>query len=132
MRNLKFCAAVLLALNLAGNAAAQTTMPDEWNGVWIADGSLFKIGVKVTDGNMVVTEVDSLGFAWTASAGIVAGNQATIEVQYAGATGRVAVQLLDGNSGVASLLSCLPEFMVVCALAKDRQARFIRVPETAQ
>jgi hypothetical protein len=117
-------------LVLGGSALGQMSHAANWDGVWNAEGTLFTIAVTVRNQELIVSEVESLGFIWTSSGGIVEGNKAYINVQYAGATGRVEVQLLDDNTGVAFLLSCLPEFMVVCALAKDRQARFIRVMTT--
>ena len=126
-----------LLLALLGLPLNQTLAADDpgnnWNGVWLAEGTFFSVGVTVRDNQIVVSEVESLGFEWTAKAGIVGGNVANIEVEYAGATAMIQVQLLDAGTATAKAVICRPEYLVVCALAADRQARFLRVgplPET--
>ena len=100
---------------------------NNWNGVWLAEGTFFSVGVTVKDNQIVISEVESLGFEWTAKPGIVGGNVANIEVEYAGATAMIQVQLLDAGTATARAVICRPEYLVVCALAADRQARFLRV-----
>lgn len=105
---------------------AQESQQLQWNGEWIVDGTFFKIGVEAKDGMLIVTPIESMGFEWASSNGKIEGNTATVEVAYAGVTGIIAVELLDNNTARAWALKCEPEFMVVCALAKDRQAVFLR------
>jgi len=76
---------------------------------------------------MKIRQIESLGFEWTNSDGVVEGNIARVEVEYAGVSGIIQVELIDANTAVAFAATCTPEFMVVCALAKDRQAVFRRV-----
>ena len=59
--------------------------------------------------------------------GSIEGNVVRVEVEYAGVTGIIQAELIDPNTAIAFAATCLPEFMVVCALAKDRQAVFRRV-----
>ena len=107
--------------------APPESSPGDWNGTWIADGTLFSIAVTVTDNEFKVQEVQSLGFVWTAKLGNIDGNLATIEVTYLGATALITAELTGDGTAVAYATSCLPEFMVVCALTKDRQAAFSRI-----
>ena len=65
-----------------------------------------------------------MGFIWTSKDGTIAGSIARIEVEYAGATGIIQAELVDAETAIAFAASCTPDFMVVCALAKDRQAVF--------
>lgn len=116
----------LVGCLLFGGASAQEPTQYQWQGEWIAEGTLFKIAVQAVEGSLVVTPIESLGFEWTTSNGKIKGNTATIEVAYAGVTGIIAVELLDDNTARAWAQKCEPEFMVVCALAKDRQAIFVR------
>ena len=105
------------------SAQAQT---GDWNGTWVADGTLFSIEVTVSEAEFRVNEVQSLGFVWSAQTGVVSGNQAMIEATYAGATARIYAELTGEGTAIAFAGSCLPEFMLVCALIKDRQATFLR------
>jgi hypothetical protein len=98
-----------------------------WNGHWIGDGTLFEIRVEVENGVMIVHEVESMGFIWTSKDGVIEGNIARVEVQYAGVTGIIQAELVDAETAVAFAATCTPDFMVVCALAKDRQAVFKKV-----
>ncbi len=107
--------------------ASTETNPSDWTGTWIADGTLFSIAVTVTDNEFKVDEVQSLGFVWSAKLGSVEGNRATIEVTYLGATALIAAELTGDGTAIAYAATCLPAFMVVCALAKDRQAAFTRI-----
>lgn len=100
--------------------------PDQWSGIWIAEGTLFSIAVTVYENDIKVEENQSLGFMWTAKLGSVEGNKATIEANYAGATGLVIAELTGDGTAVAYLARCVPEFMVVCALANGRRAAFRR------
>jgi len=109
-------------------ATSQSLAQDEtvqhWNGEWIADGTLFQIEVAVENNVMKVMQIESLGFVWTSQDGRVNGNTVQVEVEYAGVQGIIQADLVDPNTAIVFAASCLPEFMVVCALAKDRQAVF--------
>jgi hypothetical protein len=95
-----------------------------WEGQWVAEGTLFQIRVAVEGGQLQISEVESLGFIWRAESGEIKGNIARVPIEYAGVTGIIQAELLDANTAVAHAASCLPDFMVVCALARDRQAVF--------
>jgi len=47
-------------------------------------------------------------------------------------TGTVQAELLNPNSAVAFAVTCLPDFMVVCLLSKDRQAVFRKVTKNEE
>lgn len=122
----RFFLAGLLLLSSA-LSHAQETLISNWNGVWIAEGTLFRIGILVEDGAMKVTQIESLGFEWTNEDGEIQGNIATVEVDYAGVKGTVQAELIDENTAIAFTASCMPDFMVMCVLSKDRQAIFRKV-----
>lgn len=115
---------LLSALTLSLPAQAAEDLSAHWNGVWNAEGTLFTIGVEVTDKVMKVTKIETMGFEWSNSDGEVEGNIVRVTVEYAGVTGVVQAELIDPTTAIAFAASCTPDYMVVCALAKDRQAVF--------
>lgn len=117
----------LLLLGFASSALGQSQT--QWNGEWIAEGTLFRIGVSVEDDVMQVTQIESMGQVWTNEDGEVEGNIVRVKVDYMGATGVIQAELLDATTAVAFAASCAPEFMVVCALSKGRQAIFKKVAD---
>ena len=119
----------LFFISLAPAGSAQQSA--DWNGVWVAEGTLFSLGVQVQGGVMKVEKVETLGFEWTHSDGVLDGNTVEVNVEYAGVTGVIQAELVDTDTAVAFAKSCVPEFMVVCALAKDRQAIFRKVESFA-
>lgn len=121
----------LLVLGVVANPSrAQTGLPEaadaDWNGTWVAQGTLFAVAVTVQDGVIQLDEVQSLGFVWSSQPGSVNGTEATLEVRYAGVTAQLLARLTGPGTAVVQAASCLPEFMVVCALAKGQQAVFVR------
>ena len=76
---------------------------------------------------MKVTQVESRGFTWTNQDGEVDGKMAQIEVEYSGATGIIKAELIEPNIAIVTASTCIPEFMVVCALSKGRRAVFRKV-----
>ena len=120
-----FCS--LPALTLAVDVPAWGQSPAlNWNGIWLAEGTLFSVAVTVQDNVIEVQENQSLGFTWTSQTGSISGNEATIRVGYAGATAQLLARLTGDGTAVVEAATCTPEFMVVCLLAKGQQARFIR------
>lgn len=105
----------------------QEAPTSQWNGVWNSEGTLFRIGIVIEEGEMKISQIESLGFEWTNQDGEINGNIATVEVDYAGATGTIQAELIDENTAVVFAASCIPDFMVVCLLSKDRQAVFRKV-----
>lgn len=108
-------------------ASAQEDLSPYWDGVWNAEGTLFTIAVNVADDVMQVTKIETMGFEWENESGVVNGNIATVAVKYAGVTGTIQVELIDPNTAVAFAATCIPDYMVVCALSKNLQAVFRRV-----
>jgi hypothetical protein len=124
-------AALLLFLTVTTPGHGQAD-DARWNGRWLAEGTLFEISVTVDNGVMTVAEVESLGFTWSSEPGEVTGRVARIPVSYAGVTGIVEAELRDDTTAVAVAASCMPEFMVVCALARNQQAVFRKISEPSE
>jgi len=123
-----FC---LFLLTAAANSQTGTDISSSanWNGTWLAQGTLFSVAVTIQDEVFLVDEVQSLGFVWTSQPGEVNGSEATVQVSYAGATAMLLARLIGNGTAVVEAATCMPEFMVVCALAKGQQATFIRQPD---
>lgn len=115
-------------MTLTGSLQAQDDSPS-WEGRWIAEGTLFQIQVSVSDNKLRVSQVESLGFIWSSSVGEIKGNIARVPIEYAGVSGIVQAQLFGDGTAVVHAASCTPEFMVVCALAKNRQAVFRKISD---
>src|SRR5690606_5168018 len=87
-----------LIWSLAMGASAQEAAPaDPWDGVWLAEGTVFSLRVIRQDQRMFVTPVESLGFVWNSGVGTISGDTATIEVEYQGARGTVVVTQNGGG-----------------------------------
>ncbi len=111
-----------------GPVTAQTQIANaDWEGEWLAEGTLFRIGVTADNGLLKITQIESMGQIWSSGDGKIDGNIARVEVEYAGAAGIIRAELLDAETAVLSAASCQPEFMVVCALSQGRQAIFRKV-----
>lgn len=123
-------AALALALALAFVAAPfPASCADDgdsaaWNGVWTAAGTLFSVEVTISDGRVELRQLESLGLEWSSGAGVVAGASLEIPVEHAGVSGLIEARLQDAATAIVFTRSCLPEYRVVCVLAKDRRAVF--------
>ena len=113
----------------AAASVAMAADSNPWDGEWLAEGTLFQIGVSVENNTMVVTQIESMGQIWSSKDGAIDGNTVTVDVEYAGAKGTIQAELIDESTAVAFAASCLPDFMVVCVLSKDRQAIFKKVSD---
>lgn len=120
---------LLSILNLSAYAQDEDENAQHWNGEWVADGTLFKIGVSVENNVMTVRQIESLGFVWSGQEGKVNGNTVQVEIAYGGVTGVIQAELIDPTTAIVFAASCTPDFMVVCALARDRQVIFRKVGE---
>ncbi len=118
-----------LLLAVGAQARAAEDYAQYWNGVWNAEGTLFAVEVTVADDRAELRQLESLGFQWSSSAGRVAGSILEFEVDYAGVSGVIRARLEDPRTAIVFARSCMPDFMVVCVLAKGRQARFRKVSE---
>lgn len=118
---------LLLILIPRAHAQAAEDLSRHWAGEWLVEGTLFRIGVEVEGDTMTIRQIESLGFLWTSENGKIDGNVATVEVEYAGVTGRIQAELVGPSTAIAFAATCLPDFMVVCLLAKDQQAVFLKV-----
>lgn len=120
---------LLIACLSQSSVLAQDDLSAHWDGTWLVEGTLFSIAVKVEDEKLKIEQVESLGFEWTSEDGEIDGNIVRVAIEYAGVTGTIQAELIDANTAVAFAATCLPDFMVVCMLSKDRQAIFRRVIE---
>ena len=124
--------ALVFSFSLFASASAQEDLSAHWNGLWVVDSTLFSIVVAIENEELKVQPLESLGFVWSNENGKIDGNAVTVEVEFAGATGTVQAKLVDPNTAVAFAATCLPDFMVVCMLSKNRQAVFRKVIENAE
>ncbi len=104
--------------------AGEADYSPSWNGVWTAEGTLFSVEITVAGGRVELRQLESLGFEWSAGNGRVAGSVLEIEVDYAGVSGIIEARLQDAATAVVFARSCLPDYMVVCVLSRNRQATF--------
>lgn len=125
----RLIASIICCLPIAANA--QQLSQTDWEGEWLAEGTLFRIGVKVEDGILKVSQLESMGQVWSNEDGQIDGNVANVQVDYAGATGIIQAELINADTAVLFAASCQPDFMVVCVLSKDRQAVFRKVNSPA-
>ena len=122
-------ALLLMILSTAqGPVAAQTQIADaDWEGEWLAEGTLFRVRVTLDNELLKITQIESMGQIWSSGDGEIDGNIARVEVEYSGASGIIRAELLNAKTAVLSAASCQPKFMVVCALSLGRQAIFRKV-----
>ena len=116
-------------LLVSASANAQEDLSAHWGGTWVVEGTLFSIAVTIKDEEFKVRQIESLGFEWSSKNGSIDGNVVTVEIEYAGVTGTIQAELVAPNTAVAFAATCLPDFMVVCMLSKDRQAVFRKIVE---
>ena len=117
--------ALILLLGLATSAkAGEADYSQHWNGVWAAEGTLFSVEITVTGNRFELRQIESLGFEWSGANGKVDGTTLEIEVDYAGVSGIIEARLQDPTTAIVFARSCLPDYMVVCVLARNRQATF--------
>ena len=78
-------ALLLMILSAAqGPVTAQTQIANaDWEGEWLAEGTLFRIGVTSDNGLLKITQIESMGQIWSSGDGKVDGNIARVEVEYA-------------------------------------------------
>ncbi len=119
---------MLVSVLVGGSLSAQESTTN-WDGHWVAEGTLFQVEVQVEGKQVSLTQVESMGFVWTSQPGIIANDVLQVKVAYGGVTGLIQAELQEDNSALVFAATCEPEFMVVCALAKDRQALFRKLPE---
>ena len=105
----------------------QNNLESNWSGEWVAEGTIFKVRVEAEDSDLTVYQIESMGFDWTNEIGELKENIATINVEYAGVKGIIQVEFIDETTASVFAASCIPEYMVVCLLAKDQKAVFKKV-----
>tara|TARA_B100000427_G_C15403205_1_gene548631 strand:- start:476 stop:874 length:399 start_codon:yes stop_codon:yes gene_type:complete len=98
-----------------------------WNGEWMAEGTIFRVRLEVEGSRLIVHQLESMGFDWTNEIGHLEGNIATISVEYAGVKGIIQAEFFDDTTASVSAASCIPDFMVICLLAKDQKAIFKKI-----
>lgn len=125
--------ALVLAVSLSSfNVVAQEPVAASWSGVWVADGSNFTLRLHQQDDKLHLQAIETLGFAWRNSVGVVNGENASFIVEYQGARATIVVVKTPDGTAIARPRNCTPEFHIVCALVLNQQASFTKVPQTAQ
>tara|TARA_B100000676_G_C17788201_1_gene685574 strand:+ start:423 stop:710 length:288 start_codon:yes stop_codon:yes gene_type:complete len=93
----------------------------------MAEGTIFRVRLEVEGSRLIVHQLESMGFDWTNEIGHLEGNVATISVEYAGVKGIIQAEFFDDTTASVSAASCIPDFMVICLLAKDQKAIFKKI-----
>lgn len=126
---MKIALLALLCCLAGPAAAAEEDYSAWWNGVWTAEGTLFSVAVRVEDGRVEIRQIESLGFQWASGNGSISGASLLLEIEYAGVRGMIEARLEGPDRAVVFARSCLPDYMVVCVLARGRQAVFRKAAE---
>ena len=76
-------ALLLMILSAAQRlVTAQTQIADtDWEGEWLAEGTLFRVGVTLDNGLLKITQIESMGQIWSSGDGEIDGNIARVEVE---------------------------------------------------
>jgi hypothetical protein len=123
--------ALAASLPITG-ATAQDSSATSWNGVWIADGSDFTLKLSQQGDRLHLEAIETLGFAWRNSVGVISGESANFIVEYQGARATIVVVMTSTGTAIARPKNCSPEFHIICALAQNQQASFTKISQTAQ
>ena len=105
----------------------QNNFESNWEGEWVAEGTIFKVRVEIDGSDLIIYQIESMGFDWTNEIGELKGNVAKINVEYAGVRGIIQVEFINENTASVFAASCVPEYMVVCLIAKDQKAVFKKI-----
>ncbi len=124
-----FLSIVLLSCIYGATASGQTQNNSVYdlNGEWVAEGTIFRVRLEIDGSRVIVHQLESMGFDWTNEIGQLEANMATISVEYAGVKGIIKAEFFDGTTASVSAASCIPDFMVICLLAKDQKAIFKKI-----
>ena len=128
-RSKNFLSIVFFYLTYSASAYSQfqNNSSYNWNGEWMAEGTTFRVRLEVEGSRLIVHQLESMGFDWTNEIGHLEGNIATISVEYAGVKGIIQAEFFDDTTASVSAASCIPDFMVICLLAKDQKAIFKKI-----
>jgi len=125
--------AFLLAASLpSSRVIAQEPIAASWSGVWVADGSNFTLKLNQQGDKLHLQAIETLGFAWRNSVGVVNEENASFIVEYQGARATIVVVKTPNGTAIARPRNCTPEFHIICALVQNQQASFTKVSQTAQ
>ena len=124
-----FLSIVLLSCIYSATAYGQTQNNSVYdlNGEWVAEGTIFRVRLEIDGSRVIVHQLESMGFDWTNEIGQLEANIATISVGYAGVKGIIEAEFFDETTASGSAASCIPDFMVICLLAKDQKAIFKKI-----
>lgn len=128
----KIIAALVLFASVISYAHTQESANTSWDGVWVADGSNFALKLQQQGEKLHLEPVETLGFVWENSVGVISGESAQLTVEYQGARASIVVVKSNEGTAIAKPASCSPEFHIICALIQSQQASFTKVPQTAQ
>ena len=124
-----FLSIVLLSCIYSATASGQTQNNSVYdlNGEWVAEGTIFRVRLEIDGSRVIVHQLESMGFDWTNEIGQLEANMATISVEYAGVKGIIKAEFLNETTASVYAASCIPDFMVICLLAKDQKAIFRKI-----
>ena len=124
-----FLSIVLVSCIYSATAYGQTQNNSVYdlNGEWVAEGTIFRVRLEIDGTLVMVHQLESMGFDWTNEIGQLEANMATISVEYAGVKGIIKAEFLNETTASVYAASCIPDFMVICLLAKDQKAIFRKI-----
>lgn len=101
----------------------------QWLGTWRATGTLFEINLNLSKGEISIEQVNSMGFDWVSDTVYVKGETLSVELEYGGAKGVVVANIINPsqNYAIASVATCEPSYMLICALSKNKAVTFQRL-----
>ena len=103
-----FLSIVLLSCIYSATAYGQTQNNSVYdlNGEWVAEGTIFRVRLEIDGSRVIVHQLESMGF---------------------GVKGIIKAEFFDETTASVSAASCIPDFMVICLLAKDQKAIFKKI-----
>lgn len=102
---------------------------NKWLGRWQATDTLFEINLKSSGGIFKIEKINSMGFDWISNSVTLEGKNLKLAIEYGGAKGMIIAKITSPSQqyAIASVETCEPVYMVICALSKNRRIRFQRL-----
>lgn len=115
------CSQGVLAAENDGQISRQ-----DWAGVWHTEEPGFRVRVTLDGDSFRVQSLQPATLKWQSRPGPIENDTATVGVEFQGVKARVMVQLTDPGTAMVRTLSCEPDYHVLCSLARNQQARFLK------
>ena len=111
------------------NLDEKNSPEDQWLGRWQATDTLFEIELKSSNGIFSIEKINSMGFDWVNNGVTLEGETLQVSIEYGGAQGVIIANKTDASQqfAYASVATCEPPYMVICALSKNIEIKFQRV-----